>query len=331
MRLSEQFNGFLRALLALGLLYIAAPSLPARSNPDVAEEPVILSVTKRERDFEYELRLPGNDRISMSCREFIWQKMVVSSANKGALGDFIRCSSGRESQRKLVIWIHGGPWAYAGTDLVLEQIAFLEAGYDLFVPLYPGSSDRPTVFEGAKMVPDVVDALDELQAVLNWSRTYYGLVDVAGESFGAFLAVTLMPRLTDKESLVLINPSLGGPRFLPRHYVREGGKLEINGVSNDATQAEAKRITEAYFRRLVNYDPAWLLQASPTANLKLIYGGSDDLMIKAEIALLRKLAVPRCGLEFRPDSGHEFGYTRGHLHAARKLIQCRRQPATTKR
>lgn len=315
------------AALITAVIFGFASSL-ASHDSSIAPQAIIVSVVKREKDLEYKLRYAREGEISLTCPDFVWDKVVVSSADRGALGNLISCRIGKEDNRKIAIWVHGGPWSYAGTELVLEQLAFLEAGYDLFVPLYPGSSDRPTIFEGIRMVPSGADALAELNTALDWSRRNYELVDVVGESFGAFLAVSLVPRLNARESLLLINPSLGGQRYLTGHYARKGAKLAINDVGNAATQAEAKRLTEAYFKTLVGYDPIRQLQATPPPNLKLIHGGADKLLVGHEIALLRKLAVPRCGVDFRPTSGHEFGFTQKHFNAARNLIRCQRVSPT---
>lgn len=285
-------------------------------------DPILLSVIERRENFEYKLRMAAGGEIGVFCNRFSWQNVVVWSRSGSAVGHHIRCGRDGDGKRKLLIWVHGGPWAYAGTDLVLEQLAFLEAGYDIFVPLYPGSSDRPTVLEGSRMVPDIVDAMEELRAAVKWGHRNYRTVDVLGESFGAFLAVSVAHDLHARDALFLVNPSLGGKRTLFERYARKGDGLEISGVEQDAVQRQAVRITETYFARLGDYDPIRRLSTLENVQIKLIYGGRDPLLVRQEIEFLVGNAVPGCGVEYRPQSEHEFGYKREHFQATRALIQC---------
>jgi pimeloyl-ACP methyl ester carboxylesterase len=283
----------------------------------------VLDVVAHKEEISYKIRTPDEGLVSTFCKKYIFNQLLVWSKNKnGAFGYHISCTKSLRKNRKLVIWIHGGPWAWASKDLVLEQLAFLDAGYDLFIPLYPGSSDRPIKFEGTQMVPDVVDALREVEAALGWGRRRYELVDVAGESFGAFLAASLAPKLGAKGSLYLMSPNLGGQNFLARQYASKGENLGMAGVSKDKVQAEAKRLNEAYFRRLEGYAPLRLLQATKGLKLKLVYSGRDNLLIPEEIQSLKRLAMPGCGVDYRPDDGHEFAYTKEQYDTFRKMIRC---------
>jgi pimeloyl-ACP methyl ester carboxylesterase len=284
-------------------------------------EQTVLSL-ERERNFKYEIRLSDEDTVSTFCVEFTFKQMLIWDDMNGASGFHVSCKKGRRNNRKLVIWIHGGPWTYASKDMVLEQMAFLEGGYDLFIPLYPGSADRPIRFEGSQMIPDVVDALTEIKAAFGWAEKRYKTVDVVGESFGAFLATSLVPNLGSKNSLYLHNPSLGGPGRLAEYYASQGEDLKIEGVPKEASQAEAKRITNAYFARLENYHPRRLLESTKGLKLKLVYGGRDRLMVPDEIKSLERLAVPVCGVDYRPDNGHEFARTRQQFETFRAMIRC---------
>lgn len=267
------------------------------------------------------LSLSEQHRIQILCRKYTFKQMLVWSKSKGSAGFHISCEKGRSSNRKLVIWLHGGPWTHASRSLVLEQFAFMEAGYDLFIPLYAGSADRPVRFEGPVMVPDVVDALVEVKAAYQWGRRHYEAVDIYGESFGTFLAASLAPELKGQSSLFLHNPSLGGQRRLMEYYSSHGDTL-IEGVSKEAAQAEARRITEAYFGRLRGYAPLELLESTKGLKLKLVYGGRDELMDLEEIRRLARLAVPDCGIDYRPDNAHESGKTPEQYEGFRNLIRC---------
>ncbi|MEA3051282.1 MAG: hypothetical protein QOG72_185 [Sphingomonadales bacterium] len=281
-----------------------------------------LIVVQRSTNFEYKISLPNGEQVSTSCRTYQFREILVTYDSANAIGFHISCRKKAAGNRRLAIWIHGGPWAYASKDLVLEQLAFLDAGYDLFIPLYPGSSDREVTYDGPNMVPDVVDALLELKAALRWGRKRYRLVDVVGESFGAYLAASLAPELDNKGSLFLMSPNLGGQSYLARLYAGKGEELGIAGVRSDAVQVEAKRITAAYFRRLEDYVPLRLLESTKGLKLKLVYGGRDNLLVAEEIRTLEHLAMPGCGVDYRPTDGHLFAYTREQFETFRNMIRC---------
>lgn len=283
---------------------------------------MILEAVNRDRDFGYTMHLPGGHDLQMSCDWFTWQKVVVAVEGRSALGQHISCLKGAVAPRKLAIWIHGGPWGYASKDLLVEQLAFLQSGYDLFVPLYPGSADRPMIIEGELMVPDLVDAIGELSTSLAWGRKHYDRVDVVGESFGAFLAASLAPALGESGTLYLMNPNLGGKPYLLDFYARTGAVPEITGQTGEGVQADVKRITEAYFHRLKDFDAMGAVRETQGLEIKLIHGGADDRVIPAEIAVLKGMAVPDCGVDYRPADGHDFGYTPAHYDATLKLIRC---------
>ncbi|HEX8239287.1 MAG TPA: alpha/beta fold hydrolase [Allosphingosinicella sp.] len=276
--------------------------------------------------YRLKIKFPTQGKVSIFCREYTFKQMLVWDGMNGSPGFHVSCMKHRRNNRKLVIWLHGGPWVNARSSLDAEQLAFVGAGYDLFIPLYPGSTDRPIKFEGSVMVPDVVDALTELKAAYGWGRKHYERVDVAGESFGAFLAASLAPELGQNNSLFLFNPSLGGKSRLEEYYARRPDDALMRGVPKEAARAEVKRITDAYFGRLRDYAPLRVLESTKGLKLKLIYGGRDDLMKQDEIQSLIRLAVPGCGVHYRPDNGHESGNSPEQYEAFRKLIRCGNVP-----
>jgi acetyl esterase/lipase len=248
--------------------------------------------------------------------------MLIWDGPNGSPGFHVSCQKGYGKNRKIVLWIHGGPWIAASRNLSLEQLAFMDAGYDLFIPFYPGSPERRVTFEGPVMVPDIVDAFTELKAAFGWARKRYEGVDALGESFGAFLAVSLAPELGENNSLFLHNPSLGGKSRLEEIYAGRPDDELMEGVPKEQARAEVKRITDAYFGRLKDYAPLRLLESTKGLKLKLIHGGRDKLMVPEEMQSLARLAVPGCGVDYRPDNRHESGRTPEQYESFRKLIRC---------
>ncbi|HET9638124.1 MAG TPA: alpha/beta hydrolase [Allosphingosinicella sp.] len=289
---------------------------------DAHGEQTILDRADRRQNFNYEIRTADGRKASTFCKTYTFNQTVAWHNSDGAFGYHISCLKQRRKNRRLAIWIHGGPWAPASKDLVLDQLAFLDSGYDLYVLLYPGSSDRPVKFEGPVMVPDVVDALAEIKVAVGWGRKHYERVDVVGESFGAFLAASAAPSLGQDNSLFLINPSLGGKNRLEEYYAGRPEDALVEGIPKERARAEVKRITDAYFARLHAYAPLRLLESAEGLKLKLVYGGRDELMKPEEIQSIVRLAVHGCGVDYRADNGHESGNTPEQFESFRELIRC---------
>ena len=301
---------------------LMSPTVESPPERVTRDDQTILDRSDHKRYFRYKIRTADGRTVSSFCKTFTFNQILVWHDSLGAFGYHISCLKQRRSNRKLAIWVHGGPWAPTSKDLVLEQLAFLDLGYDLYVLVYPGSSDRAVKIKGGVMDPDVVDALAEVKAAYGWGRKRYERVDVAGESFGAFVAASVAPELRERDSLFLINPSLGGKGRLEEFYAGQGDELKIVGVTKDAAKAEAKRITDAYFARLEGYRPLRLLQSMKRLKLKLVHGGRDNLMVAEEIKSLERLAVAGCGVDYRAENGHESAATAEQFKTFRNLIRC---------
>jgi acetyl esterase/lipase len=285
-------------------------------------EQTVLSVDARKYNYRFKVKLEDGQELSTFCWEYKFREMLIWDGPDGSPGFHASCRKAARKNRKMIMWLHGGPWAPASRNMVLEQLAFMNSGYDIFIPFYPGSPERRVTFEGPVMVPDVVDALRELKGAFGWARKRYERVDVLGESFGAFLAASLAPELGGKNSLFLYNPSLGGKSRLEEYYAGRPDDELMAGVPKERARAEVKRITDAYFGRLKDYFPLRLLESTKGLKLKLIYGGRDQLMVPEEIQSLARLAVPSCGVDYRPDNGHESGRTPEQYQSFRDLKRC---------
>ncbi|HEY0149373.1 MAG TPA: alpha/beta hydrolase [Allosphingosinicella sp.] len=310
-----------RKFLMVGLAVL--PLSFAEAKPYVAEgEQTTLAMDEHRYHYRYKTRLVDGRSIRVFCKEYTFKQLLIWDGLSGSVGFHVSCRKSFSKNRKIVIWIHGGPWHSASRNLTLEQLAFMSAGYDLFIPHYPGSTERRVSFDGPVMVPDVVTAFTELKGAFGWSRKRYERVDVFGESFGTFLAASLAPELGEKNSLFLHNPSLGGKRRLEEYYAGLPDNELMNGVPTERARGEVKRITDAYFGRLKNYEPIRILQSTKGLKLKLVYGGRDNLMVPGEIESLARLAVPGCGVDYRRDNEHESAKTVEQYESFRNLIRC---------
>jgi acetyl esterase/lipase len=306
------------------IMILAIPLLCAGKPREhvISGEQTVLSLDAHKYNYSFKVKLEDGQELSTFCREYKFREMLIWDGPDGSPGFHVSCRKGSRKNRKMLIWIHGGPWAPASRNMVLEQLAFMDSGYDIFIPFYPGSPERRVTFEGPVMVPDVVDALRELKGAFGWARKRYARVDVLGESFGAFLAASLAPELGKKNSLFLHNPSLGGKSRLEEYYAGRTDDELIAGVPTEHARAEVKRITDAYFGRLKDYVPLRLLESTKGLKLKLVYGGRDKLMVPGEMQTLARLAVQGCGVDYRPDNGHESGKTREQFGSFRNLVRC---------
>lgn len=282
----------------------------------------VLSVGVAKHFYRLKIITAENRVFSTFCLKYTIKEMLIWDGLNGSPGFHISCRKYPRRNRKIVIWIHGGPWVAASTNISVEQLAFMDAGYDLFIPFYPGSTDRRVTFEGPVMVPDFVHALTELKGAFGWSRKRYERVDVLGESFGAYLAASLAPELRKDDSLFLYNPTLGGKAGLERLYASSSDEKLIEGVPKERARAELKRVTDAYFGRLKDYAPLSILESTKGLKLKLVHGGRDKLTDSGEIRRLARLTVPACGVDYRPENGHESGKTPEQYESFRKLIRC---------
>lgn len=266
--------------------------------------------------------LLGGSRITITCENYKFERL--SGINRfGSPGFLIQCSRKKTPIRKLVIWYHGGPWASAKPDISLEQLAFLDTGYEIFVPFYPGSSDRPTKISFDRVRPDAADALSEAKTIYHRSLQNYDRVDVLGESFGAYLATSLHGVIQDFGGvLYLFNPSLGGETRLAEVYAKEIGRLRVNSAEGQTALQQAKSINQKYFSRVASYRPLQAIQASKGLRLRLVYGTRDEKIELEEIATLINAADKKCGVDVRQDSGHEDGFTLSHFEGIKRLIRC---------
>lgn len=306
------------------IVMLAMPMLTAGKSGEYITrgEQTVLAVNAHRYLSSIKSELGNKSIVTTFCLEYQFKEMLVWDGTNGSPGLHLSCRKGLRKNRKIVIWLHGGPWASANSGVVPEQLAFMEEGYDLFIPFYPGSAERRVTFEGSTMVPDIVDALRELKGAYGWARKRYERVDVLGESFGAFLATSLAPELGPDNSIFLHNPSLGGKSRLEEIYAGQPDDELMDGVPKERARSELKRITDAYFGRLGDYSPIRLLESTKGLKLKLIYGGRDKLIIPEEIRSLTRLAVPGCGVDYRPGNGHESGKTPEQYESFRNLIRC---------
>jgi len=311
-------------LVAAILTFLSPPESIIMS--ERSADQTVLNAADHRQNFDLAITTADGRKVGTFCKEYTFNQLLVRDRSGTAFGNHISCVKKGRKNRKLVVWIHGGPWAWTSTALVLDQLAFVDSGYDLLIPNYPGSSERPVKYLGDGTVdPDVVDALGEVKTAFGWGRRHYHRVDVVGESFGAFLAASLAAKFKGQNALFLINPGVGGKAQLLQLYTRLGSELKMQGTPQERVQVEAKRITDAYFTRLKNYAPLPLLESTRGLNLRLVFGGRDEIVAPAEIQRLARLAVPGCGVDYRPENGHEFSETIEQFESFRRLIRCGRE------
>lgn len=141
----------LARLLAAALLSAAVPCVPAQAGEgmflklgDVFNYPGH-SVTTDE--------LADGSTFVFDCDRYVSERGVIADGNQPALVVRTVCEKAGRHRRGTVVYLHGGPWAAAPERPTQELSALLSLGYELIVPLYPGSSDRQLHVEPTKVTP----------------------------------------------------------------------------------------------------------------------------------------------------------------------------------
>ena len=99
----------------------------------------------------------------------------------------------------------GGPFKSLDGELLAEQGTLLGLGYDLIVPLYPGTGERAYHIAAGAVSPDFDDGVAELRSVLAWAQES-GPVLLVGESYGGLVASALVDGLRSADRLLLMGP-----------------------------------------------------------------------------------------------------------------------------
>lgn len=298
--------------------------------------PLLKEVHALDRDdkpLELVSELDDGSEYSVGCTNYISETGKITGASLDV--PVMRFSCGRsEGSRGNAIWIYGGPFARFGESLLPEQMLLLELGYDLIVPFYPGSADRKYRVVAGAITPDLQQAFEEVAQLITVLQNV-GPVVLAGESFGAILALTSNSRLRSEDRLLLAGPMLvsyrdalvfGGvpaSRVLAVHgkskevalTFPEGVDISIanqadqNRKTGDGRPIEASTPDEVAL--IVSFMQDWLY-TSPLANFSnpngakvlVLAGELDPFATKGDVDRLVQIAGPNATAILLSGQGH---------------------------
>ncbi len=290
-------------------------------------------VERDETSTHLEIELEDDSTFSIACTSYLHESGKVAGTSLEVPAFRIVCDRPQRT-RGTAIWIFGGPFAKFGDGLLPEQALLLELGYDLIVPLYPGSAERQYKVLDGRIVPGIQVAMEELRELIAASQKH-GPVLLAGESFGALFALQSAKLLRSEDRLMLVGPMLvtfqdamaiGGvpaSRILEAQkqkndlslHLKEGTRFSVSNLGDPAHVDKPGLTNKASARDevaiIVNFMQDWL-HTSPIANFEnpngaavLILAGDHDPFVKKEkIDELTDVARPNVTTILLPGQEH---------------------------
>lgn len=225
--------------------------------------------------------LGDGSTFEFECDRYISERGVIAAGDRPALVVRTVCESAGRSRRGTVVWLHGGPFSFAPETATVEQAVLLSRGYDLIMPLYPGSSARDLRVSPSKVTPDFEDAIAETEVAVRVAQRGGGRVVLVGDSFGSILAAAAARLLSENDHMILARPMLRSYHALvPPEGNQVTGPVVIDGKPvTDKTLDEQSALMNETFERFagpwLDRDVISILKPNPPRNLLVIYREKD--------------------------------------------------------
>lgn len=268
---------------------------------------------------------------TLACDRSVATRGAVSLGSQAAYVVHIRCESAGRPRAGTAVWVHGGPFRPYDEELGPEQAALLSLGYDLLIPLYPGSSDRELGF-GVDFTPMTMnDAIAEITTAVRWAQKRDRRVLLMGESFGALLAGAAASTLRRSDRLILENPLLLSPRQrspLPNEpgeppmatAVFKGDDI-MKGLSTEQQNELIIKTYHAFMADWLDRDLISILRDRPPHRMFVIYGDRDSRIGLERMPELLGLGGRRYPALVLKDSDHAALGTRAELDAFVEMLR----------
>jgi pimeloyl-ACP methyl ester carboxylesterase len=237
--------------------------------------------------FKYEdhssttVKFPDDSTFMFECDRYVSEKGVIADGNRPALVIRSSCESAGRPRRGTVVWLHGGPFMPASETPTGERAVLLSSGYDLILPLYPGSSDRDLDVTPHGVTPTFEDGIAETEVAVRVAQRNRGRVVLVGDSFGSILAAAASRLLREEDRLILERPMLRSYHaLLPPEGNRLTGPMNIDGnpvtdKSLEEQSAQMNEIFERFAGPWLDRDVISILKPNPPRNLLVIYREKD--------------------------------------------------------
>jgi pimeloyl-ACP methyl ester carboxylesterase len=267
------------AAVLVALLIGAVPCIPALAGKGM--------FLKLHDVFNYEdhsittAEFADGSTFTFECDRYVAERGVIADSDRPALVVRMICESQGRARRGTVVWLHGGPFGSAPETATAEQAALLSRGYDLIMPIYPGSSARSFYVTPRRITPDFDDAIAETEVAVRVAQRGGGRVVLVGESFGSILAAAASRLLREDDRFVLSRPMLRSYNALvPPEGNQVTGPIVIDGVPvTDKPLGEQSALMNETFERFagpwLDRDVISILKPNPPRNLFVVYREKD--------------------------------------------------------
>jgi pimeloyl-ACP methyl ester carboxylesterase len=268
---------------------------------------------------------------TLACDRSLATRGAVAIGSRAAFVIKVSCESAGRPRAGTAVWVHGGPFRPYDEEIGPEQAALLSLGYDLLVPLYPGSSDREFGFGDDILPLTMNDAVEEITTTVRWAQKRDRRVLLVGESFGALLAGAAASTLRRSDRLILENPMLLSPRQrtpLPKGageppmatMVVKGVDL-MNGLSAEQQNELIVKTYNVFMADWLDRDLISILRGRPPHRMFVIYGDSDSRIGLERMPELLTLGERRYPALVLKDSNHAALGTRAELDAFVEMLR----------
>lgn len=265
--------------MAAVLSIAAIPCLPAEAGKAMFLK--LNDIFRYEDHSITKAKFSDGSTFEFECDSYVSERGVIAEGGRPALVVQTLCESSGRSRRGTVVWLHGGPLSPAPETATAEQAALLSRGYDLIMPLYPGSAARSLWVSPGGVTPTFDDAVAEAQVAVTVAQRRPGRVVLVGESFGSIIAAAAAPLLREEDQLLLSRPMLRSYHaLLPPEGNGLTGPLVIDGVlATDKPLEEQKALMNETFDRFagpwLDRDVISILKPRPPRNVLVIYREKD--------------------------------------------------------
>lgn len=268
----------LRAV-AVAVLLSAVPCVPAKAGEGMFLK--LGDIFRYEDHSRTTAKLEDGSTFSFECDRYVSERGVIADRDRPALVVRTVCESPDRPRRGTVVWLHGGPFGKAPEAPTAEQAAMLGLGYDLVMPLYPGSADRELDVRPSGVTPNFEGAIAEIEVAVRVAQRNGGRVVLVGDSFGSLLAAAAARVLRGEDRLIIERPMLRSYRALvPLEEVLIDAPVIQDGapVTDKSPQERSdlvKDTLERFAGPWLDRDVISILQSNPPRNLLVIYREKD--------------------------------------------------------
>jgi pimeloyl-ACP methyl ester carboxylesterase len=294
--------------LAIGLL-AALPCVPADAGDGMFLK--LNDIFSFENHSTSKAEFPDGSTFEFDCDRFVSERGVISHRDRPALVVRVVCECSGRPRRGTVVWLYGGPFHPIPETVTAEQGALLSLGYDLIIPVYPGSAGRQLDVTPLGVTPNFDDAIAETEVAVRVAQREGGRVVLVGDSFGSLLAAAAAKSLRRQDRLVLSRLMLKSYHaLLPPEGNQVAAPIAIDGVvATDKSLEEQSALANETFDRFggpwLDRDVISILKPKPPRNLLVIYRERDPKSSVERMPELLALGAGRYRTLQLPGAEHE--------------------------